>query len=292
MKTAEAFGIHKFFTVSERIFMVCPYHLFMLKTAASHMKKVVLLFCLILPALAQPNLPPAEMDVRMGAQEEREILLDPYQYPILDRNTHAVIYSYLEQIKTNLLKSGQVRHAELFPWKIYVIDDPSTVNAFATPGGYLYIYTGLLLYADNEAELAGVMAHEVAHADLRHAAQTMQPTGRFGFGRRRRGGQQLLGRLRSLRFSRGQELEADEQSAVYMCATDYHAESMLGFLERMAEEEGSNQLPRFLDSHPSDSQRLQLLSKTIAELKPEGQSKGEIRHDGICRSLETYYRSF
>ena len=255
------------------------------------MTQVVLLLCLVLPALAQPNLPPVETDIRMGAQEERDILHDPTNYPLLDRNTHTETYRYLEQIKKNILDSGQVRYAETFPWKLYIIDDPYTVNAFATPGGYLYIYTGLLLYADNEAELAGVMAHEIAHADLRHAAQTMQPTQRRGFGRRRRGGRQLLGRLRSLRFSRDQELEADEQSAVYMCATEYHAESMLGFLERMAEVEMSGQVPRFLDSHPSDSQRIQLLSSTIARLKPEGMVVGENRHDQICKSLEAYYSS-
>jgi beta-barrel assembly-enhancing protease len=58
-------------------------------------------------------------------------------------------------------------------WQVNVIDDSKTVNAFATPGGYLYVYSGLIMAADNEAELAGVMAHETGHVVARHSARQM-----------------------------------------------------------------------------------------------------------------------
>src|SRR4029077_4252629 len=58
-------------------------------------------------------------------------------------------------------------------WQDNVIDDSKTVNAFATPGGYLYVYSGLIMAADNEAELAGVMAHETGHVVARHSARQM-----------------------------------------------------------------------------------------------------------------------
>ena len=72
-------------------------------------------------------------------------------------------------------------------WQINVIDDSKTVNAFATPGGYLYVYSGLIMAADNEAELAGVMAHETGHVVARHSARQMVDA--YGLSaRQRRGG--------------------------------------------------------------------------------------------------------
>jgi len=70
------------------------------------------------------------------------------------------------------------KHKDDFAWQVKIIDDPETLNAFATPGGYIYVYTGLIKFLDTEDQLAGVMGHEIAHADLRHS--TRQMTSSYG----------------------------------------------------------------------------------------------------------------
>src|SRR5690606_7576400 len=81
------------------------------------------------------------------------------------------VVDYVTRLATPILQSAnEVRRA---PWKLHVVDDDKVVNAFATPGGFLYIYTGLILAADNEAELAGVLGHEAAHVTERHSARAL-----------------------------------------------------------------------------------------------------------------------
>ena len=73
---------------------------------------------------------------------------------------------------------GKVDFKDEFDWRLRIIHDDSTLNAFCTPGGYIYIYTGILKFLDSEDEFAGVLAHEIGHADMRHS--TRQMTKLFG----------------------------------------------------------------------------------------------------------------
>ena len=130
---------------------------------------ILLLLGIASGAAAQSRLPSIDFDEQIGADVEREILKDPKEYPILPKKGNEAVYNYLEKIKTNILNSGKVTHAKDFDWTLHVINDPNTINAFATPGGYIYTYTGLIHFVDNEAELAGIIAHEMAHADRRHS---------------------------------------------------------------------------------------------------------------------------
>src|SRR5204862_6346258 len=79
---------------------------------------------------------------------------------------------YIRNIANLMIASGKKDRPDV-QWQVNVIDDPKTVNAFATPGGFLYVYSGLLAAANNEAELAGVMGHETGHVVARHAARNL-----------------------------------------------------------------------------------------------------------------------
>jgi len=137
------------------------------------------------------------------------------------------------------------------------------INAFSLPGGDMYFYTGIIKFLDNEAEFAGVMAHEMAHADRRHS--TDQLTKVYGLeillgvllGSNPNFAEQIAAELAlglgTLAFSRSQEYEADEYAVKFLYATEYDAASLGDFFEKM---EGEPYPPTFLSTHPSPEDRL------------------------------------
>ena len=207
------------------------------------------------------NLFPIDKDKALGLQVSQEIESDTKQFPILPEQGNEQLYKYIRDIRDNILNSGQVKYKDEFAWQVKIIDDAETLNAFATPGGYIYIYTGLIKYLDSEDHLAGVMGHEIAHADLRHS--TRQLTKMYGV-------QELISivsgesgivkdvaaTLINLKFSRSHESESDAASVRYMCSTPYNAAGAAGFFEKI-EAEGSAQPPQFMSTHPNPANRVE-----------------------------------
>ena len=113
-------------------------------------------------------------DASLGKEVQQEIFNNPQQYPLLDSVQYASAYTYLRGLKDSILNTGEIDYEDEFAWKVYIIQDDATLSAFATPGGYMYFYTGLIKYLENEDDLMGVMGHEMAHADKRHSVQQLQ----------------------------------------------------------------------------------------------------------------------
>ena len=110
-------------------------------------------------------------DVELGQQVVAEIQSNPSEYPVYQGDPS--VKSYINSsIFQQVLASPQVENKTVYPYQMELIDK-DILNAFALPGGFLYVYTGLLKYLDSEAALAGVLGHEIAHAELRHATQRM-----------------------------------------------------------------------------------------------------------------------
>jgi len=206
-------------------------------------------------------------DVEMGQEVVEQILDDPKTYPILDSLVHREAYAYLNKIKNKLLKTGEIRYAKQFAWKTYIIDQ-DVMNAFAVPGGSTFYYTGLLKYLDDEASLAGVMAHEFAHADKRHSTTVL--TKKYGYetllgmfvGEKSRLAFQIAKQLAEgaveLQFSRENEYEADEWAVKYLSKTDYDPRGVAYFFEKMTAGEKSNE-PGWLvyfKTHPNPDDRI------------------------------------
>ena len=139
---------------------------------------------------------------------------------------------------------------------------------------------------DNEAELAGIIAHEMAHADRRHSVQQMGKDARSRLLKRRRGGDngRVLGQLRSLRYDRTHESDADEYAVIYICATNSHAPCITGFFEKMASE-GGRQRPQFLSTHPNDDNRVEAMNAKIKEIGYSGTVKNPSGHEKIQAGL-------
>ena len=103
---------------------------------------------------------------------DQEIRSNPTEYPIY--NCDPTVKLYIQQrIFNHILASAKVENKNVFPYQIEIIDDPNVLNAFCVPGGFIYLYTGLLLYLDSEAALAGVVGHEIVHAERRHTTQSL-----------------------------------------------------------------------------------------------------------------------
>ena len=187
-------------------------------------------------------------------------IIDSLQYP--------TTYKYVRRVINNLLQTGNVVHTKDFAWRITLIRAPNTINAFCLPGGYIFIYTGLLHFVDDEAELAGIVGHEIAHADLRHSIKQIRQQNRLA----------VLGTVANLAtgipiggvaatlaarsFSRSDEAEADRKSVDYLYPTAYDARSVGRFFQKMVSQSKSGDKGyTFLSTHPSDALRVASVQK-------------------------------
>jgi len=207
------------------------------------------------------NLFTIEQDKELGAQVAAEIDGNRAEYPILDPVKYKAAYDYVYKVRDKILNSGKVDYKDEFDWQVKIIHNDSVLNAFCTPGGYIYVYTGILKYLDSEDQFAGVMGHEIGHADMRHS--TRQMTSMFGveallsiLAGDKAMLTQVTGALIGLKFSRKHETEADERSVLYLCPTDYNADGGAGFFEKIQAAGGSRQ-PEFLSTHPDPGNRIE-----------------------------------
>jgi predicted Zn-dependent protease len=161
-------------------------------------------------------------------------------------------------------------------WNVNVIDDPKTVNAFATPGGYLYVYSGLLLAAGNPAEVAGVLAHEFGHVVGRHSARQMvdavglQALTALALGHNPGLAAQLASSIAGqglmLANSRGDETEADDYGARYTNGAGFDPRGLVTFFQKLQQAEGKTpQILKFLSDHPATADRIAHLESYIRE---------------------------
>ncbi len=213
----------------------------------------------------------AEEDVALGKQISAQIASNPDQFPVLDRSQHIELYRQLEEIRDQLLSSGELLYRNEFAWEMKVIDNDSIYNAFCTPGGFIYIYTGLIHFVESKDELAGIIAHEIAHGDQRHSTDQMTKT----YGLRviasilAGSDAELLANLGvnllGLKFSRSDEQEADEFAVRYLNDTDYNPKAFAAFFMRM-EERGESMGPlQFLSTHPNPANRIEKIEKIWEE---------------------------
>ena len=212
-------------------------------------------------------------DREIGKQMYAQIASAPAEYPLLDSARNVAAYMHINRIMNTILNSGVVAYRNDFDWQVKLIDS-DVLNAFAVPGGKLYFYTGLIKYLDNEAQLAGVMAHEIAHVAARHSTQQM--TKQLGtqyitnllLGENPNQYLALAGQLANglggLAFSRADEYQADALAVQFMSNTEYNPLGVAGFFEKIINETGSaeqSRLQTFMSTHPSSADRVQKIKE-------------------------------
>lgn len=188
-----------------------------------------------------------------------------------------VVSEYVNRVGQNLVRNSDAK----VPFTIKVIDSDE-VNAFALPGGFFYVNSGLVLAADEEAELAGVMSHEIAHVAARHATRQMTRGnlvnlasiplifvgGGIGYAVRSAAGLGLP--LTFLRFSRGFEEEADFLGLQYMYKAGYDPQAYITFFEKIQakEKKKPGTLAKAFSTHPQTPDRISKTQREIARILP------------------------
>jgi len=227
-----------------------------------------------------------DQDKQFGEEVFAQLSGDPGTYPILPRLGNEDLYERVEAIRDEILASGELRHAETFDWEIHLIDE-DVLNAFAIPGGKTFYYTGLIRFLDNEASLAGVMAHEMAHVDRRHSTAMM--TKEYGYQTMLAvllGNNEslvgdvlgsLAGSLTSLKYSRDNEYEADEYAVNYLYNTKYDARGVAYFFEKLESGEQSR-IATYLSTHPSPDDRVEQIQKQHQKLGGKAGGKYETEY--------------
>ena len=236
------------------------------------------------------NLFSLEDDKTFGAQVAAEIDNDPTTYPILDSAQYPQAYAYLYAIRDSILNSGNVVHKDDFSWRLRIIEDDSTLNAFCTPGGYIYVYTGIIKFLDAEHEFAGVMGHEIAHADERHSTAAL--TKQYGIdvlfsillGNDQGTLSQVAKGLINLSYSRGNESESDMRSVEYLYPTSYDARGAAKFFEKIIASGGGSG-PQFLSTHPNPDNRVEAINEHWQALGGKVGKTYESRYEQFQNSL-------
>ncbi len=209
------------------------------------------------------NLFSVSRDKKLGNQFSNQISSDSSKYDLLDSASNPEAYGHLYRIRNTILEDAVINYKNTFRWQMRIIDNDSTLNAFATPGGYIYFYSGLIRYLDNEADFAGVMAHEMAHAARRHSTEQM--TQKFGLnllvslalGENPGKLAQVAAGLASLKFTRSDEKEADKFGVTYLNPTPYDARGVAGFFEKLQAQGETSGTPQFLSTHPKPENRVE-----------------------------------
>jgi beta-barrel assembly-enhancing protease len=263
-------------------------------TGGKTMKRIATVSALALTActpegtlLDGMNLFTLEDDRQLGAELQMEIQSNPSEYPVLDEAQYPEAYEHIYRIRDSVLDSGQVRHRDDFEWETYIIDDDETLNAFCAPGGYMYVYSGLIKHLEQEDELVGVMGHEIAHADLRHSTEQlsmaygMEAIMEIVLGEEPGLAADILSALVGMSFSRSDESQADEHSVIYLCDTEYAADGAAGFFEKL---EGF-ELPEFLSTHPSSENRVEEIHALALEYGCSVEQKADQNYQALIDNL-------
>ncbi|MBI1353850.1 MAG: M48 family metalloprotease [Acidobacteria bacterium] len=214
-----------------------------------------------------------EQDIELGREAAAEVRQQ------VDVVKDQKLQNYVKVVGVRLARQPQ---AEDYPYEFTLINEES-INAFALPGGPVFIHSGLLAAADTEAQFAGVLAHEISHVALRHGtsqaskAQMVQlPAVLAGAilgdgGALSQIGQVGLGlglNALIMKYSRTAEKEADALGARIMSEAGYDPLAMAEFFQKLEEETGGSQPPAFLSSHPSPGNRVQLVRAEMQTFPP------------------------
>ncbi|EMJ60801.1 MULTISPECIES: M48 family metalloprotease [Leptospira] len=227
---------------------------------------------------------PIELDLQIGksflenakdAKDGMRILKD------------VALEKYVKSVADRILKSDQIKYKKEFPYKISILDDDDTINAVCTPGGYIFVYTGLLKLIQNEATLAAILAHEIAHAEKRHSVKQIISSLGIYFtiyigltiflgsdaANLINLGSRIGGEILTLANSRSAEEEADTMSFEYLKSTKYYPgalESFFILIEKKEKEKGGinpdKRIIKFLSTHPLNDERIAENAKRLKSI--------------------------
>jgi beta-barrel assembly-enhancing protease len=225
-----------------------------------------------------------DQEIALGLQSAPEMArefggLDP------DPNRQAVVQGIGKRIVSAIPKAGDV-----YPFEFHLLADPKTVNAFALPGGQIFITAALFDRLKSEGQLAGVLGHEIGHVVERHSAERLSQSqllsglvGAVGVGAydpNHPTSQNVAiaaaaaSQMISLKYGRNDELEADHDGVKFMAMAGFDPRSMVKVMEILKEASGGGHQPEFFSTHPDPGNRIEHIEAEIKEQYPNGVPDG------------------
>ena len=253
----------------------------------------VLSNCSINPATGQRqvSLIGEGREIQMGREADPDIIASMGLYP------DTAVQQYVSQLGKRLAAASE--RPDL-PWTFRVVDDP-TVNAFAVPGGFIYVTRGLMSHLTSEAQLVGVLGHEIGHVTARHSVNDMskQQLAQIGLGLGMVFAPRLqgLGELASaglqvlfLKYSRDHENQADKLGVRYMRRTNYEPREMadvMTMLDRTSQRSPeSGKVPEWLATHPSPPNRVANIVQLASTSEPTQVGIPDVRRDEYLQRVD------
>ena len=267
---------------------------------AHNLRNIVLGVSLLLTGLAGCAVNPAtgerqfsliseDQEIQMGKEADEQIVASLGVYP------DPGLQKYISDLGMKLASSSE---RPGLPWTFRVVDDP-VVNAFAIPGGHIYITRGILAHLENEAELAGVMGHEIGHVTAKHSVSQMSRTqlAQFGLGIGMilKPELQQYGQLASaglgvlfLKFGRDDENQADALGVRYSNRVGYDPNQLIAVmttLDRVTQASGSERIPEWLSTHPDPGNRKENIKAQVDQIGYASLGK-QINESGYLKQID------
>lgn len=184
---------------------------------------------------------------------------------------------YVDEVGQRLMRTSLPQQSQ-YPYDFHLLRDDRTVNAFALPGGQIFITAALFERLQNEDQLAGVLGHEIGHVIHRHGAERMSSQGliqgllqsvMIGSGGSQSMTQvaNMVAQYKSMEYGRDQELESDEMGVKIMLDAGYNAEDLIGVMDILEQASGGSRVPEFQSTHPSPENRRQRIKDAIEKYR-------------------------
>jgi len=197
---------------------------------------------------------------------------------------NSLLQQYIKQVGEKVVQQSDAAKSP-YPFQFYLLRDPRTINAFALPGGQVFITAALLSRLSSESQLAATLGHEIGHVVARHGAEHLakQQLGATLVGavgvvasdseQRARQAQvlaQAVNQLVSLRYGRDDELESDRLGVRFMTQAGYNPQGIVELMQILGSARQGGQSPEFFSSHPNPENRVQRLQQLISQTYPNG----------------------
>lgn len=228
-----------------------------------------------------------EQEIALGLQAAPEMARE---YGGLDPNPRE--QALVDEVCERLLHHSEARDTD-WPFECHLLADDQTINAFALPGGQVFITSALFDELETEGQLAGVLAHEIGHVVARHSAQQIAKAqlteGLTGAvivasydpqnpnSRSAAYMTQVIGRLVNMKFGRNDELQSDRLGVQFMAEAGYDPRALIHVMEILAAATEGARPPEFFSTHPNPENRVALIQQAIQEIYPQG-VPGDLDH--------------
>jgi len=240
----------------------------------------IILFAVIKYCSSAETNPYTGKEQHITITEDQEIAIGLQSAPHMTQQ-HGGLYpdekiqAFVDQVGQNLVDNSIAKKTG-YEYDFHLLADAKTINAFALPGGQIFITYALFSKLENTDQLAGVLGHEIGHVVGRHSADRMSKQGltqgilsgvAVGFDPNTAQGAAVIANVINMKYGREDELESDDLGVLFMIDAGYNAEEMIGVMQILKTATGPNKVPEFQSTHPDPENRIEKIKEAIEKYK-------------------------